>query len=558
MDVKSSEMEAMAIEELQVTCQPCDQEGTSKKAKRYCVDCESPYCDTCWKTHNRFPAMRTHVVLNETEKENWKAKVSDKISVTCSEHVGKPVDMFCEDHDQVACSACIAIHHRSCVSVKYIPNIARGTKTSSEYQTLIDSLKSYMENLAKARSSRESYLRQRTNDYDCIEKQIDHYKELLLAQINISMESSKQRIHSHLSETKNNIDHQIQQIDSIINELNNHLKKLNETGNESQLFVEIKETQLRHKHICNSSVDIIKPPRVSAFTFCLDTCLLSRLSVVKVELSKVPKATYVKKIHVKTELDTSLPDVCGIVSLTNGNMCVLDNSNKKLKLLDKSLIMKHSLAFEDYVMGLTVISYKTVAVSVCHLKIISTVEVASELKVIKSFSTEQTCHGICYNKESDDLYVCCGDNTKKNGPGRVKVYDKTGRLKRQIGCENNESSFSTPVNVIFSNATQILYVCDKEKGVIAFAAGRHMLWSFKDPNTVPWGICITSDELILACGPASNHVVLLNRNGISQGHILQGRDGIKTPSSLFFDCQSSVLSIGLYGDHIFQFKLEIV
>ncbi|KAH3850024.1 hypothetical protein DPMN_092429 [Dreissena polymorpha] len=83
--------------------------------------------------------------------------------------------------------------------------------------------------------------------------------------------------------------------------------------------------------------------------------------------------------------------------------------------------MKHGIAFDDYVMGLTVFSHETVAVSVRNLKIISIVEVASELKIIQSFSTERICDGKCYNTESDDLYVCCGENTKKNGPGRVKV-----------------------------------------------------------------------------------------------------------------------------------------
>ncbi|KAH3839523.1 uncharacterized protein LOC127877907 [Dreissena polymorpha] len=556
MDVWNDDMEAK--QPVEITCLACGQEGTPTKATNYCVECESPYCETCLKTHSRFPSMRTHTVLNETDRNKWNAKMSNKITSMCSIHTGKPVDMFCKDHDQVACSACIAVYHRSCCSVKYVPNISTGTREGKEYRDVIHSLKSFLDSLTKSKSSRHAVLCQKQLDHEAMVKQIDYHKDCLLQHINVLAEKSKATLRLQLSKTQKDIGHEIGKIESLIAEQSAVLKKLINDANEAQLFIEMKKTKFRQKHIISSSVDILKPPIVSFSVCFVDANLLSCSAIAKIQTSKVAKTGLVNKINVKMRTDRSVPDIVGILTMNSGNILVLDNSNKKLKLLDYMFNLTHDLLLTDYVTGLTGISDTKVAVSVKNLKKIHIIEVSPVLTIKESFSTEQVCHGICFDSQNDDLYVCCGGNTfNENTPGRVTVFSTKGVMKREMPINHGKTLSSTPVNVTFSYKSKCLYVCDKGYGIIALSADGRTLWAFTE-LAEPWGLYLLPDEELLICGPSSKKVLRLIHNGKHVEIIQTYDDVIHTPSSLFYDQKSSRLFIGQYDNNILQYPLTFV
>jgi hypothetical protein len=55
-----------------------------------------------------------------------------KLTDRCTHHEGKTIELFCGDHDELCCSVCVAVGHRACKDVVYIPQAAAGVESSME------------------------------------------------------------------------------------------------------------------------------------------------------------------------------------------------------------------------------------------------------------------------------------------------------------------------------------------------------------------------------------------------------------------------------------------
>ncbi|XP_060580309.1 transcription intermediary factor 1-beta-like isoform X2 [Ruditapes philippinarum] len=120
--ISGSEMERQSDEPFRLLCSPCKRKERNKEADKYCADCHDYYCSDCVKCHDDIPAMSGHKIL---DKDQVKDGTSGTLPVTptqrCERHGFKPVDMFCQSRDNVGCSTCMAVDHRSCNDVFYVP-----------------------------------------------------------------------------------------------------------------------------------------------------------------------------------------------------------------------------------------------------------------------------------------------------------------------------------------------------------------------------------------------------------------------------------------------------
>lgn len=95
-------------------CNPCMREKVNEEATSYCQDCGDNLCAECVKQHMKFAAMKGHKILGKSERRssNGTANAPTNHPLECTEHPGKMADMFCADHNEVWCGACIALYHR--------------------------------------------------------------------------------------------------------------------------------------------------------------------------------------------------------------------------------------------------------------------------------------------------------------------------------------------------------------------------------------------------------------------------------------------------------------
>ncbi|XP_060572786.1 E3 ubiquitin/ISG15 ligase TRIM25-like isoform X2 [Ruditapes philippinarum] len=94
---------------------------TGKVAVKYCVECQGYCCQSCMDTHLRFPALKSHTLLDPSTGKVEGSLISLPTQ-RCSIHSIKLVDMYCKDHDEVGCTTCMALKHRSCINVHSIPD----------------------------------------------------------------------------------------------------------------------------------------------------------------------------------------------------------------------------------------------------------------------------------------------------------------------------------------------------------------------------------------------------------------------------------------------------
>ena len=92
-------------------CSSCYEDGLNTEAQHFCRDCIECFCDKCVSHHNK--VLRKHTVLGRKDVSQWSA-VSSKVdaSVRCDQHQTKPLELYCEDHDQLCCHICVSTDHR--------------------------------------------------------------------------------------------------------------------------------------------------------------------------------------------------------------------------------------------------------------------------------------------------------------------------------------------------------------------------------------------------------------------------------------------------------------
>ena len=88
-------------------CSPCFDDGITRKAAKFCVQCKTALCDVCLRKHKSL--FKKHDV-----HDFWREEVQAAIILPtemCKDH-SEVVGLYCQQHDKIGCSTCIALNHR--------------------------------------------------------------------------------------------------------------------------------------------------------------------------------------------------------------------------------------------------------------------------------------------------------------------------------------------------------------------------------------------------------------------------------------------------------------
>jgi hypothetical protein len=96
-----------------VLCSMCRNEGRNTEGEKYCVDCHDYFCVSCVKVHSKVPVLVGHKVLDKSQVKSGTSKSLPRAPAErCDRHSHKHIDMYCQNHDNVGCSTCMAVDHR--------------------------------------------------------------------------------------------------------------------------------------------------------------------------------------------------------------------------------------------------------------------------------------------------------------------------------------------------------------------------------------------------------------------------------------------------------------
>ena len=94
-----------------VKCEKCNK---SRTATKFCRDCGKFICERCLEMHSEWEEFNKHEVVSiEEVKSNAKQLVPPKkVSLYCSHHQGKELDLYCETCGELICLHCTVKKHK--------------------------------------------------------------------------------------------------------------------------------------------------------------------------------------------------------------------------------------------------------------------------------------------------------------------------------------------------------------------------------------------------------------------------------------------------------------
>jgi hypothetical protein len=107
--------DTLSDEIFDVSCSMCKNQGKNADGEKYCVDCKDYFCVTCIKVHSKVPLCAGHKVLDRSQVKSKSGNSKGLLNAPterCDRHSHKHIDMYCQNHDNVGCSTCMADDHR--------------------------------------------------------------------------------------------------------------------------------------------------------------------------------------------------------------------------------------------------------------------------------------------------------------------------------------------------------------------------------------------------------------------------------------------------------------
>ncbi|XP_060557674.1 uncharacterized protein LOC132718074 [Ruditapes philippinarum] len=250
--------------------------------------------------------------------------------------------MFCKDHDEVCCAACIAIKHRSCINVDYLPDVAQGINNSAEYEKTKSSLENVLVELRGVIEAKTDNLKILQEEKEQLLEEIENLKTEILMKVEELVETSKQQVSLKYGEVKKHIQSDLDALNTILTTTTTDLRKLSEK-NESQLFVNLKASKVSIRD-CKTFLSDLSTGKVNEkMGLAANNSLKGKLNDIE---SLVSDANFLcgRYIDVKEykatpsgkyKIDPEHCVVTGICAMDGGYFVIADYTHSKLKRMNK-------------------------------------------------------------------------------------------------------------------------------------------------------------------------------------------------------------------------------
>ena len=136
-----------------VVCGNCIKE--TRTATSYCRDCGEFICATCVDVHTQWNRLSKHEVvpLNEFAKKVKQLDALKKVTLYCSLHQGKELELYCETCEELICHNCIVKKHRD---HQYDLVTDTFERQKGEIVASLEPVEGHLENVGKIRKQIEA------------------------------------------------------------------------------------------------------------------------------------------------------------------------------------------------------------------------------------------------------------------------------------------------------------------------------------------------------------------------------------------------------------------
>lgn len=575
------------------TCTPCKKKDSDKEAVSYCVDCLEYFCSNCLESHNSFSVMTRHSLLGISEflsahgsqagsthsllgKSKFVSGTTGTLPAVpterCPKHPAEIVKMFCQKHDQVGCTVCMTVNHKSCKGLKYIPDVIEKLykpKTASDVKAALiianQNMKKmndkYQNALAKLWDSKhKSCLNIQKTTSELIET-INNLVIQANEELEILWQTADKELHLHK-----------QVVNSAMQKLERCIFQLESAENKSQVFVSIKMSKQYLSEADKLCSHLLSTPIHTKITFTEDSPIIAHVKGIKKlgklycitqkcltlpesksTLQLLPKSNNdIRSLYTVEQSSTyniNITDdeniscnVEGSCVLDSGNLLLADYNNNKLKLFDMNKKTVTSFCtLPSAPTGVCSVSNVEAAASLTN-NTIQFVSIGDQLLPTRSLTMYHSCYGLAISGES--MYISdCGKS--------VYIYTLDGKLVKTINQDHlGQEIFSCSRHLTLSNNSTSIHIADWAKGLVTLDTEGQVIWKYstsdlKRANSV----CTDGCGNLFICGMLSHNVLQIGCEGKQLGELVMEQHSLKNPLSVCFDRNNLRLIVTLLGDN---------
>ncbi|XP_053397526.1 uncharacterized protein LOC128556416 isoform X2 [Mercenaria mercenaria] len=537
---------------------------TNKTAVKYCVECQGNCCQVCVDTHSRFPTLKGHTLLDKSncQTPGVPAKLPEVPTERCRIHTIKLLDMYCKDHDEVGCTTCMALDHRSCINVHSIPDDIDSLFEASDIKDISQNLQRSKEAFLNITQKKDALLEGLNSSKTEANTAVDDSRKEIVAIVDSLANKSKEEIENLYQTTKTLVEKERKEASHYVGDLEKFAEDIQRSdGNKAQQFVcmKIANRKIKDAKTVDLSLDSETEAKV---TFSMDSNLqvyfrtLKEFGKVtslvsKAERTEVYTVEKCKTINVKLQKDSSSCQIFGSCLNEDGPVLLVDYNNKKLKRANiTNMAVDGYCTFDNYPYSVCCTSRQEAVVTFySYTQFIQFVTIGDQLTLSRKVQTNHHCLGIAFKE--DRLYITDNSNT-------IYIHDMAGNELQAISQDSSGNGlFSCTRHIAFKDVTQGVFVADWYKGVIILDKQFQPVATFIDSGlSNASGVSTDRNGNIFVCGYNSDNVLQTGYDGKKRGVVVDKSHGVQTTRSVCFDPIQCRLIVTQHNDVVKIYYLK--
>lgn len=496
----------------QKCCEACLRDSEEEEATHFCIHCNEKLCAVCTKCHKKGLTTRKHEIVSLSETSRMDVLPFHSKEEVCTKHQERPIELFCQDHEEPCCTMCVSTTHRTCETVEPIEETTTKLKQyfeGKEFDLLLERVEILEDKLMRTKTEQEMCVRQMENTSDRISEETERsFKEVIH-----HLQSLKNQFLTNMSKgVKKSKESYEKNINSLLDGIHcarfikNKLEK--STGSKSAVelavvyysgkkcFDRLKKYDFQQLQTMmeEKKPDILKD--IMDLTGVTDVKFLDKTNSVNTDLKKL-------QLCLITELSMKQKFIWDGTILSSGEFILTTRgTNRYGKDADECFILNNCGKITKRIksiskpFGITEIENDTIVVC-SGSKCLHFFENKSlNLKKSVKLSNEPYC--IAYL--SPYMYLAYGD--------KISKMNKSGVFCRTINM------IQPSVKHIISTSANIVYSSRRTNEVVAINALGTTVWKYSSPGLLsPCGLGVDGEDNIYVAGKESDNVHVLTKDG---------------------------------------------
>jgi hypothetical protein len=543
-------------EEFSNPCQPCLENDRNIDSLLYCVECEDYLCEKCVEMHRLVKPTKKHKLVHKDLLNNCGDELVINRKEECPIHMNEVIEWFCISDDKICCNICKATEHNKCESIVAIASVAETTNMHSIEEKIAETQSKLNDAIEKKNVDITNLDEDRKDSLQVLEQikvdTVDTFQRLFR-----SLKKENQKVENIYMKEKKLISANIENCSRIIKCLNTTLTWLRKENICVEFkFIQMKKADMQIQSVQKTILDVPTKPLSTPIGYERDKQYNVYLAAFeRFGIFDSDKRTYTCSeprsfsVIQGKEKNATVFDICEVKT---DQFLITDWYNRCIKLIDtKRGTVICMLESQDSPFGICKLEDGRFAVTITNCQRVCFIEVRrkfqEQLIVRSSFETGEHCYGISLNNER--LFVACGGDGDKDGPGHIKMFDMEGRVLKTIKNDSfGKAIFNFPCKIKFlpggttaivtdhNNLIQLDFCEDKITGI----RKRNAIMS---ANCRYASLCPDKTDHVIIADTTSRSVKLLSKDYTHFEPIVTGLQNLSR--AIWLDHSNLKLFVGL-------------